>query len=64
LPSPNDPLWPVSAAPTHCLRVRYWTASRRAYVEVARQFMTDTVEKGKNEPIKIFACARVETGFS
>jgi hypothetical protein len=30
----------------------------------ARQFMTDTVEKGKNEPIKIFACARVETGFS
>jgi hypothetical protein len=24
----------------------------------------DTVEKGKNEPIKIFACAPVETGFS
>jgi hypothetical protein len=24
----------------------------------------DTVEKGKNEPIKIFACTPVETGFS
>jgi hypothetical protein len=24
----------------------------------------DAVEKGKNEPIKIFACAPVETGFS
>jgi hypothetical protein len=24
----------------------------------------DTVEKGKNKPIKIFACERVETGFS
>jgi hypothetical protein len=24
----------------------------------------DTVEKGKNEPIEIFACASVETGFS
>jgi hypothetical protein len=24
----------------------------------------DTVEKGKNEPIKIFACAPVETSFS
>jgi len=31
---------------------------------MARQLMTDTVEKGKNEPIKIFACAPVETGFS
>jgi hypothetical protein len=30
----------------------------------ARQFMTDTVEKGKNEPIEIFARAPVETGFS
>jgi len=26
--------------------------------------MTDAVEKGKNEPTKIFACAPVETGFS
>jgi len=26
--------------------------------------MTDTVEKGQNEPIEIFACAPVETGFS
>jgi len=26
--------------------------------------MTDAVEKGKNEPIKIFACGPVETGFS
>jgi len=26
--------------------------------------MTDAVEKGKNEPIEIFACAPVETGFS
>jgi hypothetical protein len=25
--------------------------------------MTDTVEKGKNEPIKNFACTPVETGF-
>jgi hypothetical protein len=24
----------------------------------------DAVEKGKNEPIKFFACAPVETGFS
>jgi hypothetical protein len=26
--------------------------------------LADAVEKGKNEPIKIFACAPVETGFS
>jgi hypothetical protein len=26
--------------------------------------VADTVEKGKNEPIKIFACAPVETSFS
>jgi len=26
--------------------------------------MTDAVEKGKNEPIEIFACASVETVFS
>jgi hypothetical protein len=26
--------------------------------------MADTVEKGKNEPIEIFACTLVETGFS
>jgi hypothetical protein len=31
---------------------------------MARQKLTDTVEKGKNEPIEIFACAPVETGFS
>jgi hypothetical protein len=29
-----------------------------------RQKVADTVEKGKNELIKIFACAPVETGFS
>jgi hypothetical protein len=29
-----------------------------------RQLMTDAVEKGKNGPIEIFACAPVETGFS
>jgi hypothetical protein len=28
---------------------------------VARQFMTDTVEKGKNEPIEIFDRAPAET---
>jgi hypothetical protein len=26
--------------------------------------LADAVEKGKNEPIEIFACAPVETGFS
>jgi hypothetical protein len=26
--------------------------------------LADTVEKGKNEPIEIFACAPAETGFS
>jgi hypothetical protein len=26
--------------------------------------LADAVEKGKNEPIKIFAFASVETGFS
>jgi hypothetical protein len=26
--------------------------------------LTDTVEKGKNEPIEIFACTSVETGIS
>jgi hypothetical protein len=31
---------------------------------MARQKLTDAVEKGKNEPIKIFACAPVETDFS
>jgi hypothetical protein len=25
--------------------------------------MTDAVEKGKNEPTEIFACAPAETGF-
>jgi hypothetical protein len=30
----------------------------------SRQLMTDAVEKGKNEPIEIFAHAPVETGFS
>jgi hypothetical protein len=29
-----------------------------------RSLWVDTVEKGKNEPIKIFAFASVETGFS
>jgi hypothetical protein len=29
-----------------------------------RSFRVDAVEKGKNEPIEIFACAPVETGFS
>jgi hypothetical protein len=29
-----------------------------------RSLWVDTVEKGKNEPVKIFACAPVETGFS
>jgi hypothetical protein len=28
------------------------------------QLWVDTVEKGKNEPIEIFASAPVETGFS
>ena len=28
------------------------------------QQLADTVEKGKNELIKIFACAPVKTGFS
>jgi hypothetical protein len=29
-----------------------------------RPVLADAVEKGKNEPIKFFACAPVETGFS
>jgi hypothetical protein len=28
-----------------------------------RPHVTDAVEKGKNEPIEIFACAPAETGF-
>jgi hypothetical protein len=28
-----------------------------------RQKVADAVEKGENEPIKIFACTPVETGF-
>jgi hypothetical protein len=31
---------------------------------VSGQFMTDAVEKGKNEQIETFAFAPVETGFS
>jgi hypothetical protein len=34
-------------------------------VETANlSLLTDTVEKGKNEPIEIFACAPVETDSS
>jgi hypothetical protein len=33
-------------------------------LELSRLLLADTVEKGKNEPIKIFACTPVETGFS
>jgi hypothetical protein len=29
-----------------------------------RLLLTDAVEKGKNQPIEIFACVPVETGFS
>jgi hypothetical protein len=29
-----------------------------------RQLLADAVEKGKSEPLKIFACTPVETGFS
>ena len=29
----------------------------------AQSLMTDAVEKGKNEPTEIFACALAETGF-
>jgi hypothetical protein len=36
----------------------------RDWDKAARRLMTDAVEKGKNEPIKFFACAPVETGFS
>jgi hypothetical protein len=36
--------------------------ARRKKVECS--FMADAVEKGKNEPIKIFASALVQTGFS
>jgi hypothetical protein len=33
-------------------------------VSLQRLLWVDTVEKGKNEPIKIFAYTPVETGFS
>jgi hypothetical protein len=46
------------------MRVRLWGNICRAGGEVARRKMTDAVEKGKNEPTEIFACAPVETGFS
>jgi hypothetical protein len=36
----------------------------RSLDEVTRQKLSDTAEKGKNEPIEIFACTPVETGFS
>jgi len=43
---------------------RYRGKTGRASLWWARRFMTDTVEKGKIEPIEIFAFAPVETGFS
>jgi hypothetical protein len=36
----------------------------RSLDEVTRQKLSDTAEKGKNEPIEIFACTPVETGIS
>jgi hypothetical protein len=45
-------------------RGSYWGKIRRDGISQARQFMTDAVEKGKNELIEIFAFAPVETGFS
>jgi hypothetical protein len=30
----------------------------------AQSRLTDAVEKGKNEPTEIFACAPAETGFT
>jgi hypothetical protein len=38
--------------------------SCRGHRRPARQLRADAVEKGQNEPIEIFACAPVETGFS
>jgi hypothetical protein len=42
----------------------YREISGRGLVTANQSLVTDTVEKGQNEPIKIFACAPVETGFS
>jgi len=44
--------------------VRFWGRSGLDIDGYIRSLVTDAVEKGKNEPIKIFACAPVETGFS
>jgi hypothetical protein len=44
--------------------VRVWGKSRHHKAEAPCPLLTDAVEKGQNEPIEIFACALVETGFS
>ena len=39
------------------------TCGTRFCCTCSRQLLADAVEKGKNEPIEIFACAPAETGF-
>jgi hypothetical protein len=55
--------WPVSASMANGRCGSFVEERSRAFREMARQKLTDTVEKGKNEPIEIFACAPVETDF-
>jgi hypothetical protein len=42
---------------------RFWGRSRRGRARSKTSLLTDAVEKGKNEPTEIFACAPAETGF-
>jgi hypothetical protein len=43
---------------------RYWGTSGHCVDTANWSLLTDTVEKGKNEPTKIFACTPIEIGFS
>ncbi|MGA7429345.1 MAG: hypothetical protein WBW35_02810 [Xanthobacteraceae bacterium] len=56
--------WPLADISAVAIDVRFQGKSGHNFHQLARQLMTDAVEKGKNEPIEIFAFAPVETGFS
>jgi hypothetical protein len=56
--------WPEADAPIADVRGNYRGQSGHPVLTARRQLLTDTVEKGKNEPIEIFACVSVETCFS
>jgi hypothetical protein len=55
---------PLTAAPVGDCRGRFRGQSGHGRHYSSRQLLTDTVEKGKNEAIEIFACALVETDSS